>query len=183
MYLFTHYILISCICSSAFFLLIPHKFCTRSDDEDDYAVFHSDLGGQQLQNSNDYYGPVHFDGHQVVCTDDTKESTSPRKDTTTFVDPLGADNNEDHSTGNYECCNTRSSSLYSMEMPENEPVDFKNNSSLWVPPEPEDEEDDHDGVLCGDDDEGEDATGEWGYLRSNSFGVVEINQLRNTRKP
>jgi 1-phosphatidylinositol-3-phosphate 5-kinase len=149
-----------------------YTFCSRSDDEDDdYAAFHSELEEQQLQNSNDYYGPVHFDGHQVVCTDDTKESTSPRNDTTTLVDPLGADKNQDHSTENYECCNTRSSSLYSMEVPENEPVDFENNSSLWVPPEPEDEEDDHDGVLC-DDDEGEDATGEWGYLRSNSFGNV-----------
>jgi 1-phosphatidylinositol-3-phosphate 5-kinase len=130
---------------------------------------------------------VHFDGHQVVCTDDTKESTSPRKDTTTFVDPLGADNNEDHSTGNYECCNTRSSSLYSMEMPENEPVDFKNNSSLWVPPEPEDEEDDHDGVLCGDDDEGR-MQRESGDIYAQatlamSIVEVEINQLRNTRKP
>ncbi|KAG8087483.1 hypothetical protein GUJ93_ZPchr0010g10302 [Zizania palustris] len=56
-----------------------------------------------------------------------------------------------------------------MEVLENEPVDFENNSSLWLPPEPEDEEDDHDGALC-DDDDGEDATGEWGYLRSNSFG-------------
>ncbi|GJN03665.1 hypothetical protein PR202_ga21136 [Eleusine coracana subsp. coracana] len=149
----------------------PFNFClNRSDDEDDdYTVFHSDLEGQQVQNSDDYYGHVHFDGHQAVCTDDTKESTSPKKDTTTLVDSLGADKNEDHGTENYEC-NTRSSSLYSMEVPENEPpVDFENNSSLWVSPEPEDEEEDHDGVLC-DDDEGEDATGEWGYQRSNSFG-------------
>ncbi|GJN16079.1 hypothetical protein PR202_gb03029 [Eleusine coracana subsp. coracana] len=147
------------------------NFClNRSDDEDDdYTVFHSDLEGQQVQNSDNYYGHVHFDGHQAVCTDDTKESTSPKKDTTTLVDSLGADKNEDHSIENYEC-NTRSSSLYSMEVPENEPpVDFENNISLWVSPEPEDEEEDHDGVLC-DDDEGEDATGEWGYQRSNSFG-------------
>ncbi|TVU05669.1 hypothetical protein EJB05_48841 [Eragrostis curvula] len=149
----------------------PFNFClNRSDDEDDdYAVFRPDLEGQQIQNSDECYGPVHFDGDQVDCKDDTKESKSPRKDTTTLADSLGADKNEDHSTGNYECCNTRSSSMYSMEVPESEPVDFENNSSLWIHPEPEDEEDDHDGVLC-DDDEGQDATGEWGYLRSNSFG-------------
>ncbi|XP_062192665.1 1-phosphatidylinositol-3-phosphate 5-kinase FAB1B-like [Phragmites australis] len=149
----------------------PFNFClNRSDDEDDdYAVFHSDLEGQHLQNSDEYYGPMYFDGHQVDCSDDAKESTSPRKDMTTLVDSLGADKNEDHSIDNYECCNARSSSLYSMEVLENEVVDFENNSSLWVPPEPEDEEDDHYGVLC-DDEEGEDATGEWGYLRSNSFG-------------
>ncbi|KAL6661587.1 hypothetical protein ACP70R_000971 [Stipagrostis hirtigluma subsp. patula] len=149
----------------------PFNFClNRSDDEDDdYAVFRSDLEVQNLQNSGEYYGPMCFDGHQVDCSDDAKESTSPKKDTKKFVDSMGIDKNEDRSIDNYECCNARSSSLYSMEVLDNEPVDFENNSSLWVPPEPEDEEDDHDGVLC-DDDEGEDATGEWGYLRSNSFG-------------
>ncbi|XP_062195651.1 1-phosphatidylinositol-3-phosphate 5-kinase FAB1B-like isoform X2 [Phragmites australis] len=149
----------------------PFNFClNRSDDEDDdYAVFCPDLEGQHLQNSDEYYGPRYFDDHQVDCSDDAKEYSPPRKDTTTLVDSVGGDKNEDHIIDNYECCNTRSSSLYSMEVLENEPVDFENNSSLWVPPEPEDEEDDHDGVLC-DDDEGEDATGEWGYLRSNSFG-------------
>ena len=141
--------------------------CVRSDDEDDdYAVFNSDLEGQHLQNSDEYYGPMYFDGHQVDCSDDAKESTSPRKDVTALVDSLGADKNEDHSVD--ECCNGRSSSMYSMEVLDNEPVDFENNSSLWVPPEPEDEEDDHDGER--DDDEGVDATGEWGYQRSSSFG-------------
>ncbi|WVZ92657.1 hypothetical protein U9M48_038703 [Paspalum notatum var. saurae] len=144
------------------------KFCSqRSDDEDDeYAVFHSDLEGQHLQNSDEYYGPMYFDGHQIDCSDDAKESTSPRKDVMVLGDSLGADKNEDHSVD--ECCNARSSSMYSMEVPDNEPVDFESNSALWVPPEPEDEEDDHDGEC--DDDEGVDATGEWGYLRSNSFG-------------
>ncbi|KAL6859399.1 hypothetical protein ACP4OV_017658 [Aristida adscensionis] len=147
------------------------NFClNRSDDEDDdYAVFQSDLEVQNSQNSGEYYGHVGFDGHQVDCRDDAKESIPPRQDMKDLVDSAEIDKNEDHTIDNYECCNARSSSLYSMEVLDNEPVDFENNSSLWVPPEPEDEEDDHDGVLC-DDDEGEDATGEWGYLRSNSFG-------------
>lgn len=148
-------------------LLIRHLCCVRSDDEDDdYAVFHSDLEGQHLQNSDEYYGPMYFDGHRVDCSDDAKEPASPRKDVTSLVDSLGEDKNEDHSVD--ECCNARSSSMYSMEVLDNEPVDFENNSSLWVPPEPEDEEDDHDGER--DDDEGVDATGEWGYQRSISFG-------------
>ncbi|CAL5001812.1 unnamed protein product [Urochloa decumbens] len=138
----------------------------RSDDEDDDYASRSDLEGQHLQNSDGYYGPMYFGDHQVDCSDDAKESTSPRKDVTALVDSLGADKNEDHSVD--ECCNARSSSMYSMEVLDNEPVDFENNSSLWVPPEPEDEEDDHDGER--DDDEGVDATGEWGYQRSSSFG-------------
>lgn len=144
------------------------NFCLqRSDDEDDdYTVFRSDLEEQHMQNSDKYYGPMYFDGHHVSCSDDAKESTSPRKKLTTLVDSLGADKNEDHNVD--ECCNARSSSMYSMEVLDNEPVDFENNSLLWVAPEPEDGEDDHDGEH--DDDEGVDATGEWGYLRTNSFG-------------
>ncbi|KAG8047616.1 hypothetical protein GUJ93_ZPchr0008g12981 [Zizania palustris] len=148
----------------------PYNFClNRSDDEDDdYAVFHSDSNVQHLQNCDQYYKTVCFD-NQVDCSDAVKESVSPRKDDLNLVDSVEIDKIGDHIIDNIEECNTRSSSLYSMEVLENEPVDFENNSSLWQPPEPEDEEDDHDGALC-DDDDGEDATGEWGYLRSNSFG-------------
>uniref|UniRef100_A0A0E0AW40 1-phosphatidylinositol-3-phosphate 5-kinase n=1 Tax=Oryza glumipatula TaxID=40148 RepID=A0A0E0AW40_9ORYZ len=148
----------------------PYNFgINRSDDEDDdYAVFHSDSKTQHLQNSDEYFKTVCFDAHQVDCSH-VKESVSPMQDTENFVGSVGVDKTGDHIMDNTEECNTRSSSLYSMEMLENEPVDFENNSSLWLPPEPEDEEDDHDGALC-DEDDGEDATGEWGYLRSNSFG-------------
>jgi 1-phosphatidylinositol-3-phosphate 5-kinase len=108
-----------------------------------------------------------FDDHQVVCGDAAKESVSPRKDTEAFVTSIGIDKMGDHIINNSEECDARSSSLYVVE---NELVDFENNSSLWRPPEAGDEEDDHDGDPC-DDHEGEDATGEWGYLRSNSFGT------------
>ncbi|RZC85899.1 hypothetical protein C5167_026572 [Papaver somniferum] len=50
-----------------------------------------------------------------------------------------------------------------------EPVDFENNGLLWIPPGPEDVEDDIDAVLS--DDGGDDATGECRHLRpSTSFG-------------
>ncbi|KQJ98517.1 1-phosphatidylinositol-3-phosphate 5-kinase FAB1A [Brachypodium distachyon] len=148
----------------------PFTFClNRSDDEDeDYTIFRSD-SKVHPQKSDEYYGPMCFDDHQVVCGDAAKESVSPRKDTSTLVDSVGVDKTGDHIIDNNEEGNARSSSLYGMEVLESELVDFENNSSLWLPPEAEDEEDDHDGALC-DDDEGEDATGEWGYMRSNSFG-------------
>ncbi|XP_037468277.1 1-phosphatidylinositol-3-phosphate 5-kinase FAB1B-like isoform X3 [Triticum dicoccoides] len=148
----------------------PFNFClNRSDDEDDdYTIFRSDSEVHHLQNSDEYNGPMCFDDHQVVCNDAAKDSASPRKDTATLVNSEGMDKTGDHIIDNAEECNARSSSLYGMEVLENELVDFENNSSLWLPPEAEDEEDDHDGAPC-DDEEGEDATGEWGYLRSNSF--------------
>lgn len=54
-----------------------------------------------------------------------------------------------------------------------EPVDFENNGLLWVPPEPADKEDEREALML-DEDDGEGASGEWGYLRStNSFGNGE----------
>lgn len=51
-----------------------------------------------------------------------------------------------------------------------ESVDYENNGLIWLPPEPEDEEDEREAIISDDDDDaGEDATGEWGYLRSSSF--------------
>ncbi|KAI3907654.1 hypothetical protein MKW98_016298 [Papaver atlanticum] len=53
-----------------------------------------------------------------------------------------------------------------------EPVDFENNGLLWIPPVPEDVEDDEEAVLF--DDGEDDATGEWRHLRpSTSFGDGE----------
>ncbi|KAI3842940.1 hypothetical protein MKX03_013427 [Papaver bracteatum] len=53
-----------------------------------------------------------------------------------------------------------------------EPVDFENNGILWIPPGPEDVEDDEEAVLL--DDGEDDATGEWRHLRpSTSFGDGE----------
>ncbi|KAK6147551.1 hypothetical protein DH2020_018463 [Rehmannia glutinosa] len=56
-----------------------------------------------------------------------------------------------------------------------EAVDYENNGLIWLPPEPEDEEDDRGALISDgdDDDAGDDATGEWGYLRSSSFLVGE----------
>lgn len=61
-----------------------------------------------------------------------------------------------------------------MAGPDAEPVDFENNGLLWLPPEPENKEDEKEAVLFDDDDEDDVAAGEWGYLQSsNSFGSGE----------
>ena len=150
---------------------MKYLFSSRSDDEDDdYTIFRSDSEVQHVEKSEEYYRPMCFDDHQVVCGNTAKESVSPWKDKATVVTSVGIDKMGDHIIDNSEECNARSSSLYGMDVVENELVDFENNNSLWLAPEAEDEEDDHDGDP-GDDHEGEDATGEWGYLRSNSFGT------------
>ncbi|KAG6593582.1 1-phosphatidylinositol-3-phosphate 5-kinase FAB1B, partial [Cucurbita argyrosperma subsp. sororia] len=53
-----------------------------------------------------------------------------------------------------------------------EPVDFENNGLLWLPPEPEDEEDEMETFY--DDEDGGHVAGEWGYFRdSSNFGNGE----------
>lgn len=71
-------------------------------------------------------------------------------------------------------CNECESPSYGVNGADAEPVDFENNGLLWLPPEPEDEEDEREAVLFDEDDGDEATTGEWGYLRpSNSFGSGE----------
>ncbi|PKA65141.1 1-phosphatidylinositol-3-phosphate 5-kinase FAB1B [Apostasia shenzhenica] len=66
---------------------------------------------------------------------------------------------------NYECSN--SSGMHHLENAEKEQVDFEKNICLWLPPDPENEEDEKESSLV--DDDGEDAIGEWGYLQSSNF--------------
>lgn len=58
---------------------------------------------------------------------------------------------------------------------ESEVVDFESDGLLWLPPEPENEEDEREGLLS--DDEGDEGDrGDWGYLRpSNSFKDKELH--------
>ncbi|KAK9025210.1 hypothetical protein V6N11_065106 [Hibiscus sabdariffa] len=54
-----------------------------------------------------------------------------------------------------------------------EPVDFENDGILWLPPEPEDEDDVRETALFDDEDDG-DGAGDWGYWRkTSSFGSGE----------
>ncbi|KAK7301650.1 hypothetical protein RJT34_12520 [Clitoria ternatea] len=73
-------------------------------------------------------------------------------------------------------------SPYHEESNNMEPMDFKNNYLLWLPPESEDEKDDKEVVLF-DDNEDEGVTGEWGYLRSSiSFGSRECRSRDKLRE-
>ncbi|KAJ4874083.1 Pectinesterase inhibitor domain protein [Raphanus sativus] len=65
---------------------------------------------------------------------------------------------------------------------------FENNGLLWVPPDPENEEDERESPLYDEEDKRGDASGEWGYLRpSASFGsgeyfVARIEQVKSIRR-
>ncbi|KAF5193918.1 1-phosphatidylinositol-3-phosphate 5-kinase FAB1A [Thalictrum thalictroides] len=161
-------------------------FCmNRSDDDDDeYGVYRSDSEGRHFTQTNGYYGPVEFDENEhaygsakVHCDEeniDTRDlSCSPIDDGLESQELERVNKLREKVEGrqNSDECEA-SSSIYGAEVTDAEPVDFENNGLLWIPPEPEDEEDEREAVLFDDDDE--DATGEWGYLRSSSsFGSGE----------
>lgn len=155
------------------------------DDEDQHDLYRCDSETRHLPLENHTDSKVNL--HRIGNTMDSYEVDLHREQVETegsSVSPLHEsfdsqgsnvvpqlDKKDDEHLNSDEC--EVESSLYPAEDVTSEPVDFENNGSLWLPPEPEDEEDEKEGFLCDDDDEG-DAAGEWGYLHtSGSFGSGE----------
>ncbi|XP_042398155.1 1-phosphatidylinositol-3-phosphate 5-kinase FAB1B-like isoform X1 [Zingiber officinale] len=154
----------------------------RSDDEeDDFGTCQWDSEEQRYANSDEFYGPLEFDESVKRCGShkphpaegdiDTQEISVPLLDNRNYHTHLSTDKVEEHCTVNNVECDT-SSSIFGVDTSDAEPMDFENNKQLWLPPEPENEEDEKEAVFF--EDEEDDATGEWRYMRSlNSFGSFE----------
>ncbi|XP_074588886.1 1-phosphatidylinositol-3-phosphate 5-kinase FAB1B-like isoform X2 [Curcuma longa] len=149
------------------------------DDEDDYGTCRWGSEEQRYANSNEFYGPLEFHESGKTCGSQkaaegnisTHEITVLLPDNRNCQTHLSTDKVEEHCTVNNGECDT-SSSIFGVDATHAEPMDFESNKQLWLPPEPEDEEDEREAVLFDDE---EDATaGEWRYMRSlNSFGSFE----------
>ncbi|KAF8390966.1 hypothetical protein HHK36_023266 [Tetracentron sinense] len=151
-----------------------------SDDE--YGVYRSDSETRRFPQADGYYGPVEFDevdhafgSHKVQPEGENVNtkglSSSPLHESFDSQVLQGTKKLWEEAKGrdNGSECEVPSS-LYGVDGTDVEPVNFENNGLLWLPPEPEDEEDEREAVLFDD----EDARGEWGYLRSSSsFGSGE----------
>ncbi|XP_009766672.1 1-phosphatidylinositol-3-phosphate 5-kinase FAB1B isoform X1 [Nicotiana tabacum] len=159
------------------------SFCTtRSDDEDDeYGVYQLNSQGKFYPQTNGYYGHVRYDDSDKDCGSRKVHPNGEAVDEKS-ANSLSLQNNFDSQAFEEvrqivkqdisDECET-SSSLYAAQDVNLEPVDFESSGILWLPPEPEDEEDERDGLLFDDDDDG-DTAGEWGYLHtSSSFGSGE----------
>ncbi|KAI0523274.1 hypothetical protein KFK09_005669 [Dendrobium nobile] len=158
-------------------------FClNRSDDEEDEYDGHSDSGRHQFLTSADYFHPVNFDEvHRGYCSNgvhpaaefnDVEEKFSHAHGEMLSYDLLEKDKTSEELGHDNSCECNASSAIYGIESTDKQPVDIENNERLWLPPEPENEEDERESSLV-DDDDGEDTLGEWGYLQSNSFGSGE----------
>lgn len=153
--------------------------CDRSDDEDDeYGGFRSDSETIRCQNSDDYYTLVNFhNGHEPYQTDrvqvdsstEQKLTFSPvRAESTIFTSSFNSNQTGESREYSVDDCSTTHSALYGIEHIEENTVDIENNRLLWVPPEPDDGEEEGEVSLEDEDDMA--AGEEWRYLRTNSFG-------------
>lgn len=157
------------------------SYC-RSDDEDDsYPLHASHSGAICLSPSDVCNGTINCGGdknvyqpHEVHPNDENGDSTcnstlfpenfeSQRMDKATKLGEEEEQNDARHGTPPVNVLNAV----------DNEPMDYENNGLLWLPPQPENDEDEREALLSDDDDANEDAGGEWGYLRSGSFGGGE----------
>ncbi|MQL93056.1 hypothetical protein Taro_025686 [Colocasia esculenta] len=158
------------------------EFCLhRSDDEDECCAYNSDSEVQQFHQSGDYYGQVEFKDvdhgyrspkvHPAEESNEHSDLSSPHNEHIESHASAEVSKMEDETRPDNDC--DASSSIYNLDATDDEPVDFENNGILWLPPEPEDVEDEREGFPF-DEDEEEYASGDWGCLRSsNSFGSGE----------
>ncbi|TYI25291.1 hypothetical protein ES332_A05G040200v1 [Gossypium tomentosum] len=167
-------------------------FCSnRSDDEDDdYGAYRSDSESKHYAHAEEYYGAINIDEYgrvygsdkvhpDAVNIDAKSLSGSPlAKNFDTSVDEIKKFEEENEQ----ENADEGEAPAYDVDGTDAEPVDFENNWLLWLPPEPADGEDEREAALFDDDDENEGATGEWGYLRSNSFGTGERSRDKSVEE-
>ncbi|PKU87387.1 1-phosphatidylinositol-3-phosphate 5-kinase FAB1B isoform X1 [Dendrobium catenatum] len=163
--------------------------CRSEDDDDDaYGLCYSDSAAHRFQHSDDYYGSVDFDEtdqdydtNNVLLAEEnipSEDASSPVADCTNLLDFTYSDEMAEAGPEHRDAYGV-SSSIYAMEGAD-EPVDFENNELLWLPTEPEVEEDESEAISNGED---HDATGEWGSLRmSKSFGSGSTDEHRGAMK-
>ncbi|RVW77057.1 1-phosphatidylinositol-3-phosphate 5-kinase FAB1A [Vitis vinifera] len=158
-----------------------YTFCiNRSDDEDDeYGIYQSDSETRHFSQADEYYDAVNFDEIESVYgphkvhpdgddTKSTEHSQIPENFDTHSLEGIKNHREEAENNDNgHEC---EAPPPYRVECMHAEPVDF-NNGILWLPPEPEDEEDDREAALFDDEDDGE-STGEWGSYTLQAALVV-----------
>lgn len=158
----------------------------RSDDEDDDYPIH----GQQSEittvspdmgyNTNNYCQIDHMYEHCEAKPNE--ESTQPAYNSVPVPENFETQGSLGYKTKKEEDIQNNdvqfgSAPLHVMDDEDVEAVDYEQNGLIWLPPEPEDEEDEREVFVSDDDDDddpGEDASGEWGYLRSSSFVVGEL---------
>ncbi|KAK4428771.1 1-phosphatidylinositol-3-phosphate 5-kinase FAB1B [Sesamum alatum] len=160
--------------------------CSRSDDEDDdYPICGSHSGATPISPSDKGYATINYCQNDHIYepreVHSNEENMHPDHNSTLLPENIETQG-LDYATRVAEETDLQNNHLQSgspldgLNVADVEAVDYENNGLIWLPPEPEDEEDEREAPITDDDDDddaGEDATGEWGYLRSSSFILGE----------
>nr|XP_009766173.1 PREDICTED: 1-phosphatidylinositol-3-phosphate 5-kinase FAB1B-like isoform X2 [Nicotiana sylvestris] len=169
--------------------------CYRSDDEDDnYGVCGSHSEPRHFTPPDVYYGAFNYKEMNNICGPSNAQPAEIESNSVNSS--LLAEKSEWHnSEGMKEVGNEADTCINGIghEGPppcvvndtDNAPVDFENSYLLWLPPEPETEEDDRESLLFDEDDDGgEEAQGEWGYMDSscNLAGGEYHSRYRSTEE-
>ncbi|XP_059286492.1 1-phosphatidylinositol-3-phosphate 5-kinase FAB1B [Lycium ferocissimum] len=169
--------------------------CYRSDDEDDdYGVCGSHSEPRHFTPPDVYYDAFNYKEMDNICgpnNDQPAEIESSSVNSSSL-----AENSEwQNSEGMKELAKQTDTCITGVECEgppphdvndiDNAPVDIENIYLLWLPPEPETEEDDRESLLFDEDDDGsEEVPGEWGYMDSsgNLAGGEHHNKYRSTEE-
>ncbi|XP_071686037.1 1-phosphatidylinositol-3-phosphate 5-kinase FAB1B-like [Rutidosis leptorrhynchoides] len=155
----------------------------RGDDfDEEYAYQLAAAGGRHLlQVENGYYDELQMDdidndyeSHKVYSDEQPADAKSASSCSLQDVQQLEKKGDTQDSRDEGEA----SSSLYAAQSVQ-EPVDFENNGVLWLPPEPEDEEDEREALIFDDDDYEGDAAGEWGSSSNLGSGECRNREKSN----
>lgn len=162
-------------------------YTNRSDDEDEeYVAYCSDRQVQHQQHNNQYFRSDQFDEfdatYNTTMSRTVEENAIPKELSPCAVDhgfpstlPVTRVEDELELDNSSEC--GAASSIYALETADTTSVDFEKNDCFWIPPEPEDKEDELETDLFDDDDDDDDPLSDGGrhYLQSSSsFGSGEF---------
>ncbi|XP_010323385.1 1-phosphatidylinositol-3-phosphate 5-kinase FAB1B [Solanum lycopersicum] len=152
--------------------------CYRSDDEDDdYGVCGSHSEPRHFTATDVYYGAFNYKEMNDICGPNNGQ---PAEIESSSVNSSSLTENCEwkNSEGMKELAKEIDSCInrveheepppYDVNDTDNAPVDFESSYLLWLPPEPETEEDDRESLSFDEDDDcSEEAPGEWGYMDSS----------------
>uniref|UniRef100_A0A3B6JIJ4 Phosphatidylinositol 3-phosphate 5-kinase type III n=3 Tax=Triticinae TaxID=1648030 RepID=A0A3B6JIJ4_WHEAT len=162
-------------------------YTNRSDDEDEeFGAYFSDRQVQHEQHNNQYFRSVEFDefnaSYNTTISKTIEVNVIPKELSACAVDhgfpstlPVTKVEDEPELDNSSDC--GAASSIYALETADTNSVDFEKNDYFWIPPEPEDKEDELETDLFDDDDDDDEPVSDGGrcYLQSSSsFGSGEF---------
>ncbi|XP_044981393.1 1-phosphatidylinositol-3-phosphate 5-kinase FAB1B-like isoform X3 [Hordeum vulgare subsp. vulgare] len=162
-------------------------YTNRSDDEDEeFGAYCSDSQVQHKQHNNQYFRSDEFDefdaSYKTTISKTIGVNVIPKELSPCAVDhgftstlPVTKVEDEPELDNSSDC--GAASSIYALETADTNSVDFEMNDYFWIPPEPEDKEDELETDLFDDDDDDDEPVSDGGrcYLQSSSsFGSGEF---------